>query len=152
MTKYRKRGNRERMSQDFDKEKITFKRAGKEINVYDFIQAGREDTEIIPTLEKYGSIEVMKLHPENAQAMYQDLTEIQQLGGYREILDYQKKAKEMFYNLPSDVRKDFDNDHKKFAEKGREYLNEKITKWQKENETQAQAQAQTKEMKGGNNE
>lgn len=150
MTKYKKRGNRERMSQDFDREKITFKRAGKEINVYDFIQAGREDTEIIPTLEKYGSIEVMKLNQNNAEAMYQDLTEIQNLGGYRGILDYQQKAKEMFYQLPSEVRKDFDNDHKKFAEKGRDYLNEKIQKWQKEKE--ALAQAQTNEMKGGNNE
>lgn len=126
---YKKRGNRQRMAQEFDKEKITFKRAGKEINIYDFIQASREDTEIIPTLEKYGSIEVMKINKQNAEEMYQDLTEVQSLGGYRGMLDYQQKAKELFYQLPSDVRKEFNNDHRQFAENGRNYLNKKINEF-----------------------
>ena len=45
---------RKRMAQDFNKEEITVTKAGKEINVYNFIQENREDTEIYPTLEKYG--------------------------------------------------------------------------------------------------
>lgn len=121
------------MSQEFDREKITFKRASGEMNVYDFIQAGREDTEIIPTLEKYGSIEVMKLNKQNAENLYQDFTQIQELGGYRGILDYQKKAKEMFYSLPSDIRKDFDNDINKFTKNGAQYLQNKLTEFNAEN-------------------
>lgn len=114
------------MAQSFDKEKITMKRAFGEVNVYDFIQEGREDTEIYPTLEKYGSIEPMKLKVENAEQMYNDFTQIQELGGYRGILEYQKKAKEMFYQLPSELRKEFNNDINKFTKEGAEYLNKKI--------------------------
>ena len=130
-TKFRKRGNRKRMAQSFDKEKITFKRAFGEVNVYDFIQEGREDTEIYPTLEKYGSLEPMKLKVEHAEEMYKDFTQIQELGGYRGVLDYQKKAKEMFYNLPSEIRKEFNNDINKFTKEGPEYLNKKIQEMKK---------------------
>lgn len=130
--KYKKRGTRERMPQSFDKEKITWKRAEGEMNVYDFIQAGREDTEIYPTLEKYGSIDVMKINRGTAEELYQDFTDIQELGGYRGVLEYQQKAKEMFYRLPHDIRKEFDNDINKFTKKGKDYLDKKIQKFKEE--------------------
>lgn len=136
------------MAQSFDKEKITMKRAFGEVNVYDFIQEGREDTEIYPTLEKYGSIEPMKLKVENAEQMYNDFTQIQDLGGYRGILDYQKKAKEMFYQLPSELRKEFNNDINKFTKEGPEFLNKKIKEMKETSEKTMQATAT--ENKGEN--
>lgn len=141
-TRFRKRGNRERMAQSFDKEKITMKRAIGEVNVYDFIQEGREDTEIYPTLEKYGSIDVMKINRGKEEQLFQDFTDIQELDGYRGVLDYQKKAKEMFYSLPLEVRKEFNNDINKFTQNGHEYLKNKIDKYKAEDLAREMAQKQ----------
>ena len=67
---------RKRMAQDFNKEEITVTKAGKEINVYNFIQESREDTEIYPTLEKYGCIDRMVI---NEPDVYSDLRNIKDL-------------------------------------------------------------------------
>lgn len=154
-TKYRKRGNRERMAQDFDKEKITMKRAFGEVNVYDFIQEGREDTEIYPTLEKYGSIDRMKkdLTEEQQKALYNDFTVIQEMGDYRGVKDYQNKAKQMFYELPLEVRKEFENDINKFTKDGAKWLKNKIDTTEALKKAEAEKLTKTQETTnevGGN--
>lgn len=103
---------RERKKQNFDAKNIFIEKAGKKINMYDFIQEGREDTEIYPTLEKYGCIDKMII---NREDVYADYTELQKLEGLRGIKDYEIKAKNMFYNLPTEIRKEFDNDINKFT-------------------------------------
>lgn len=123
---------RERASQKFDKNKIFFEKCGKKINVYDFIQEGREDTEIYPTLEKYGCIDKMMINKED---VFADYTELQKMQDLRGIKDFEIKAKQMFYNLPLDVRKEFDNDINKFT-KGADEFVAKLR--QQENEKQAQ--------------
>lgn len=150
MTKFRKRGCRERMAQDFDREKITMKRAFGEINVYDFIQSGRDDTEVYPTLEKYGSIDRLKkdLTEEQQKALYQDFTIIQEMGDYRGVKDYQIKANKMFYELPLEIRKEFENDINKFTKNGAQWLKKKIEEAEAKKQAEAQAQAQTNNSTG----
>lgn len=112
MMEFENRKWRERARQKFDAKKIFIEKSGKKINVYDMIQEAREDTEIYPTLEKYGCIDKMML---NREDVYADYTELQKLEGLRGIKDYEIKAKNMFYSLPTEVRKEFDNDINKFT-------------------------------------
>lgn len=111
---------RERKSQSFDKSKISLTKAGKTFNVYDKIQEAREDTEIYPTLEKYGCIDRMML---DTQGVYADFTSFK---GLREMKDQQKMADQMFYNLPLETRKVFNNDKNVFMRDGQKWLKEKI--------------------------
>lgn len=111
---------RERKSQTFDKSKISLTKAGKTYNVYDKIQEAREDTEIYPTLEKYGCIDRMML---DTQGVYADFTSFK---GLREMKDQQKTADQMFYNLPLETRKIFNNDKNIFIRDGEKWLKDKI--------------------------
>lgn len=119
MQKFKKRNERTRMQQTFDKANITMKRAGQEINVYDFIQANREDTEIYEVLEKYGCIDKIK---KTDEALYADITEIQKLDGLRGMVEKQKQAKAMFEQLPIEVRKEFNNSLNEFSLKAPAYM------------------------------
>lgn len=112
--------NRKRYSESFDKEKIFITKAGKKMNVYDMIQEGREDTEIYPTLEKYGSI------PEKMLDMNKTYADFTTFGGLREIKDQQKQAEQMFYDLPHDVRKQFNNSINTFMKEGKQWVEKKI--------------------------
>lgn len=111
---------RERKSQTFDKSKILLKKAGKTYNVYDKIQESREDTEIYPTLEKYGCIDRMIL---DTKGVYADFTNFK---GLREIKEQQAEADRMFNNLPLETRKIFNNDKNVFMRDGEKWLKEKI--------------------------
>lgn len=129
MTEFRKRKERKRAQQEFDREKITFKRNGIDVNVYDYIQEGREDTEIYEVLEKYGCIDKIKRTNEE---LYADITAIQKLDGLRGIVEQQKQAKSMFENLPLEVRKEFNNSLNEFSLKAPEYLQQLAEKIEKE--------------------
>jgi hypothetical protein len=111
---------RERKSQTFDKSKISLTKAGKTYNVYDKIQEGREDTEIYPTLEKYGCIDRMML---DTKGVYADFTNFK---GLREMKEQQAEADRMFNNLPLETRKIFNNDKNVFMRDGEKWLKEKI--------------------------
>lgn len=119
-----------RFNQDFDKDKITLTKAGVTFNVYDKIQEAREDTEIIPTLEKYGCIPVQSY---DSEALYQDFTNATDLRG---VLDRKIAAENAFYQLPLDVRKEFDNNIDRFMREGDKYLQDKIAKEKAEKQTQ----------------
>lgn len=107
---------RKRKSQSFDKSQIFLTKAGKKFNVYDKIQEAREDTEIIPTLKKYGCIDRMEL---DHHAVYGDFTEYNDL---RTLKDQQIKANNMFYNLPLETRQHFNNDINQFIKDGEKYV------------------------------
>lgn len=111
---------RERKSQNFKKEEIILTKAGKTFNVYDAIQEAREDTEIYPTLEKYGCIDRMML---DTQGIYGDFTTYK---GLRELKEQQKLANQMFYNLPLEIRQTFNNDKNIFMKDGEKWLKNKI--------------------------
>lgn len=107
---------RERKQQHFDKENITLTKANKTFNVYDYIQEGREDTEIEPTLKKYGCIPTIR---EDNEALYQSFGEYKDLRG---VLDQKIKAEQMFYSLPVETREKFGNDINKFTKEGGTYV------------------------------
>lgn len=111
---------RERKAQKFDKSKITLTKAGKTYNVYDKIQEGREDTEIYPTLEKYGCIDRMMLDSQGVYADFQNFNDL------RDLKDQQNLATNMFYNLPLETRKEFNNNINTFVKEGEKWLKNKI--------------------------
>lgn len=120
MTEFNFMKRRKRAAQSFDKEKITLTKAGKTFNVYDKIQEGREDTEIYPTLEKYGCIDRMML---DHQGIYDDFTKY---GELRDIKEQQKLANQMFYDLPIDVRQKFNNDISVFMKDGEKFVKKMV--------------------------
>lgn len=122
MVKFKPIIERTRMAQTFDKDTITLTKAGKAFNVYDKIQENREDTEIYPTLEKYGCIDRMML---DTRGVYADFQEFK---GLREMKEQQIKADEMFNSLPLDVRIQFQNDKNLFMRDGKKWIKELIDK------------------------
>lgn len=108
--------------QNFDKEKITITKAGKTYNVYDMIQEAREDTEIYATLEKYGCIDKMTL---NAELMYGDFRNFLDLRGMQE---QNIAAKNMWNNLPWEIRAKFGNNINEFVDKGEQWLKSQVDK------------------------
>ena len=111
---------------------------GKEIDVDAMIQAGREDTEIYPTLEKYGCLD--KLEIDN-KGVYGDFREIKSL---ENIIEQNEKATNLWNNLPLEVREKFGNDKTKFLNEGEKWLKNKI---QSENKYQEQKQEQKEQPK-----
>lgn len=124
---------REKKAKEFNRENIFIEKAGVKYNVYDMIQEAREDTEIVPTLEKYGCLEGhMQIDP---QKMYADFTGLSDLRG---ILDAKINAENLFYKLPIEERQHFNNDINQFTKNGKSYFENKIK------EAQAKAEAETK--------
>lgn len=118
-TKYIKE-YRTRTQQSFDPEKIMIKQNGKMVNVYDMIQEARTDTEIYPTLYRYGCLDKMQI---NAQDVYQ---EFDQLFTLRDIYEQKQKADELWASLPLEVRKEFNGNPQEFMQNGEKWLKNKI--------------------------
>jgi len=115
------------------------KMKGKEIDIYDLIQAAREDTEIYPTLEKYGCIDkIMR----NNEGIFADLTNIKDL---RNSLEQMKAAEDMWLGLPLEVRAEYNHSIHEFLDEGQEKLTKQI-KMEKE------VIRETPEIKGETNE
>lgn len=112
----------ERKAQNFDKDNIEVIKCGQKINVYQAIQDAREDTELYPTLEKYGCID--KLPIDHAK-VYGDLTQIKDL---KDIMQQQIDAENLWLSLPLDVRRQFNHSKAEFIEKGAEWLEKEIEK------------------------
>ncbi len=104
----------------YDKSKITITQAGITRNMYDLIQDARNDTEIYPTLEKYGCIDKMIM---DTGKVYGELVDIQDT---RDVFEANEKANQLWISLPIDERKKFNNDIKTFFKYGETYLLNKI--------------------------
>ena len=131
-------GWRQRQQQSFDKSKITLKKAGEEFNVYDRIQEEREDTEIYPTMEKYGCLKANVL---DAPFVYGDFTSVKDL---RDIKDKQIAAVNLFNKLPLETRKTFNNDYNQFMKDGEKYLKSKMEKLAEDTKQKATENATVK--------
>lgn len=123
MDKFKFITDRKRHAQDFDKDNISLTKAGKTYNVYEAIQMAREDTEIYPTLEKYGCIDKLQLDVKNAEQYYQDLRNIKDLRG---MIDQQREAQTLWEALPLEVRQEFGHSMNEFSQKGEQWLQNKI--------------------------
>lgn len=124
MEKYRLQDNYPG-AQTFDPKKNVINKKGQKINLYDFIQENREDTELYPTLEKYGCIDKIIIDKPKVYA------EFKQLMGLREMHEQEKRANELWEALPFDIRKEFANDKLNFMQNGENWLKTKIADEQK---------------------
>lgn len=118
-------------AQEFDHKKISFKRAGQKINIYDLIQASREDTEIYPTLEKYGmlpSIETAEQFMANRAKGF--FAEFEKTMDKRDFHELQIKAEESWKSLPREIREKFHNNREEFMNEGLEWYNAELKKAQ----------------------
>ena len=113
--------------QTFGRPKI--KRFGEERDIYDMIQEARADTEIYPTLEKYGCLDRIT---RDTAAIYGDFTEIKEL---RNVIEQSNKAEELWKSLPLDMREHFQNNKELFMEGAEEYLTNKIKEQEEKNKT-----------------
>ena len=59
----------------------------------------------------------------NKEGVYGEFTEIMDL---RNLHEQQKRAKELWENLPLEVRNEFHNDHLEFMQNGQKWLEDKI--------------------------
>jgi len=110
----------DKYSQSFDREKIEFKRNGKMVNMYDWIQEQNQDLEIYEVLEKGKTLDSMT---KNAEQIYGDMREAMSL---RNICDRKVAANNIFETLPINVRRYFDNDLSKFIENGEQYYKDLV--------------------------
>lgn len=143
---YKLRTERHRCQQSFDKDKIFIKRGGKMLNLYQMIQEGREDTEIEPTLKKYGCLEGHIAVDNNK--ILADFTEIDD---FRGINDKAIKAKEMFYDLPLDIRQQFNNNLNTFTKEGKAWVQKRIKEELKAKEQQIEQPQQELNLGDQNN-
>lgn len=120
MTKFLKLGDRTGKPLIMDKKNIFIEKAGKRYNVYDAVQEANVDTDIYKTMEKYGSLERMTI---DKKQVYADISEIKDL---RSLYEQDKKSKEIWLNLPLEIRQQFNNDRFMFAKDGENWLKEKI--------------------------
>lgn len=111
--------DRKNYQQSFDHTKITYVKCGKEINIYDEIQANRTDTEIIPTLRKYGNLKPLEI---DYQGMYGEFQKMD----LRDVFEQRDKAVEMFNELPAEIKNEFNNDPHEFMLKAPKWIEEKI--------------------------
>lgn len=127
----------ENPGQSFDKN-LKIKKAGVEFNLYDSIQANKEDTDIYETLKKYGSIEPLQ---RTNQAMYGDFTTFK---GLRNLQDQRIELEQLFENLPIEIRREFDHNINNFIQNGEEYFTRKI-KEETAKETEQKTEQKTEE-------
>lgn len=120
--KFKMTQRRKRAQQKFNKDEIHIIKKGVKINNYEMIQAGRADTELYPTLEKYGCIKQEHLDVNKGNEIYGDLTEIK---GLRSAMEQQKKAEELWQRLPLETRKDFGHNKYEFIDNGIDYIQRK---------------------------
>ena len=123
--------------QSFDKN-LKIKKAGIEYNLYDSIQANREDTDIYETLKKYGSIEPLQ---RTNQAMYGDFTTFK---GLRNLQDQRIELEQLFENLPIETRREFDHNINNFIQNGEEYFTKKIKEETEKQKIQTQEKKEEK--------
>ena len=100
----------------------TFVKYGKEIDIQDYIEAGREDTEIYATLEKYGTLKPLE---KSYEEVYGDFCEYNDL---RTCMDKAKKSREMWDTMPTEFKHQFNNSIDEFIDRGMEWAQNEIKK------------------------
>lgn len=102
----------------------TIIRGGKKFVVRQLIQESRSDTEIYPTLEKYGTLEnAMEHMKKNLNKIYADFGAVTTL---KDTMDQQIQAQQLWNDLPFQVRAHFNNNIHTFLKEGEKYLKEMI--------------------------
>lgn len=129
-------------AQKFDKDEY-FIKYGKKIKIQDYINESADEVNIDTILKKYGSIP-----KENIQQEEEIITDMTQIKDLRNLEDQRNKVKEIFYNLPTEIRKQFKNNVYEFEQNGLNFFKQKHEeKIRKFEEYQKQQQQKQKEVK-----
>lgn len=131
------------VSQSWDREKITIKRYGKEINLYDYIQSNKGDSEIEECLKKYGTLEPIQI---NNKEVYGEIKEAITL---ESSLNLEIKLKEIYNNLPAEIKEKFGNNYYNFKDNGLQYF-ENLVKQENKPETTPETTPEPTPEKGDN--
>lgn len=102
--------------------KPKFKKFGKEIDIQEYIEAGRDDTEIYPCLEKYGCLKPLERTPSE---IFADCTEYNDL---RTTIEKGRKLKEIWANMPNHIKNKFNNDPNEFIDRGMDWAKKEMQK------------------------
>ncbi len=119
--------------------KPKFKKYGKEIDIQEYIEAGRDDTEIYPCLEKYGCLKPLERTPSE---IYADCTEYNDL---RSTIEKGRKLKEIWANMPNHIKNKFNNDPNEFIDRGMDWAKKEMDK-----QTAEQKKLETLKQQTGN--
>lgn len=109
--KYRNAHERTRAQQYFNTEEIHIIKAGKKINMQEYINANNEDAELIPTLKKYGCID--RIEKQNPADLHWG--EENQNLRLEDAYNAMQKAKELWNSLNEKTREFYKNDFETFA-------------------------------------
>ena len=129
---------RDRKQQSYDPKKIFMHKAGKDINIYDMIQAASEDTDLYKTLEKYGTIESMYKYD---KAVF---GEFKKLYSLTDVLEIQKQADNLWLQLPAGVREQFHNNPEELIKNGEKWLENEIKQLQPVSQPEGEPVSQPK--------
>lgn len=134
-------------AQKFDNNEY-FIKYGKKIRIQDYINESADEVNIDTILKKYGSIP-----EENIQQEEEIITDMTQIKDLRSLEDQRNKVKEIFYNLPKEIRKQFKNDVYEFEQNGLNFFKQKHEeKIRQFEEYQRQQQEKEKEAKNNGSE
>ena len=112
-------------SKPIDFGRPTWVKYGKEIDIQDYIEAGREDTDIKEVLAKYGCLKPIE---KDVEAIYGDFTEYNDL---RTSIEKSRKSMEMWDELPVEIKNKFNNDVHEFIDRGAEWAKSEVEKMKK---------------------
>lgn len=126
--------------------KPTIKMAGKELDLRKMIHKNAENTGIYEQIELYG---LNPIQPISIEETIMDYTTV--AGDLRSVMDKGLKARELFKNLPLEIRQKFNHDPEQFMREGPAWLEEQhkqILKKQEEiKQQQLKAQEGAKDVK-----
>lgn len=126
---FKKHQNIELIAQSFDKEKITVRRKGKEINVYDWAQSTKGQNDFYKTLDAYNgdfNLTVKQLS-EYGQKIEPELLGIKSL---EDISELSKQANNLWTGLPLEIRQQFRNSKDNFIKNGLNWIKTKNQEYQ----------------------
>ena len=118
----------ESVAQKFDKEKMNYIQGGKEYNRFDQIQEANKDLNIYEVLKKYNLSDDLCTAEEYYKGLngpkgtIADITMLQEFAHQGQMMEYIKKANDMFLRLPLELRQKFDNNAERFMQEGEAYL------------------------------
>lgn len=143
---FKKHQSVELIAQSFDKEKITVKRKGKEINVYDWAQSTKGQNDFYETLDAYNgdfNLTVKQLS-EYGQRIEPELLGIKSL---EDISELSKQANNLWTGLPLEIRQQFGNSKDNFVKNGLNWIKAKNQEYQNIlQKEQAKLQMQMEDM------
>lgn len=104
--------HRQRKTFSFNPDEMFIEKAGKKINIQNWIDQNTDETNIYRMIEKYHGVE--NIEPKLG-GIIGDLTEY---NGLKDILDKEKKAQNAWNDLPIEIRNQFGNNKYNFIKNG----------------------------------